>query len=69
MKSSTQTRTIKDKGIIKGKPLVDLLVEKTEMKKELIQLKKSHQNEDRQLELIDQIAKIEKFLSKHRIQK
>lgn len=69
MKSSTQSRTTKDKGIIKSKPLVDLLVEKTEKKKELIQLKKSNIDQERQDELIDQITKIEKFLSKHRIQK
>tara|TARA_R100001443_G_C3353290_1_gene177309 strand:- start:881 stop:1090 length:210 start_codon:yes stop_codon:yes gene_type:complete len=69
MTSSTQTKITKNKGIIKSKPLVDLLVEKTNKKKELIQLKKAHQNEERQLELVDEIASIEKFLSKHRIQK
>jgi hypothetical protein len=69
MTSSTQTKITKNKGIIKSKPLVDLLVEKTNKKKELIQLKKAHQNEERQLELVDEIANIEKFLSKHRIQK
>jgi len=69
MKLSTQNKTTKNKGIIKSKPLVDILVEKTEKKKELIQLKKSHQNEERQLELVEEISAIEKFLSKHRIQK
>ena len=69
MKSSTQTRINKDKGVIKSKPLVDLLVEKTEKKKELIQLKKNQKNQDRQEELIQEIAQIEKFLSRHRIQK
>jgi|TARA_Y100000996_G_C22458941_1_gene617164 hypothetical protein len=69
MTSSTPTNITKNKGIIKSKPLVDLLVEKTNKKKELIQLKKAHQNEERQLVLVDEIASIEKFLSKHRIQK
>jgi len=69
MTSSTQIKTTKNKGIIKSKPLVDLLVEKTEKKKELIQLKKSNLNQDRQDELVKDIAKIENFLSKHRIQK
>ena len=57
MTSSTQTKITKNKGIIKSKPLVDLLVEKTNKKKELIQLKKAHQNEERQLELVDEIAR------------
>ena len=33
MKLSTQNKTTKNKGIIKSKPLVDILVEKTEKKK------------------------------------
>ena len=32
MKLSTQNKTTKNKGIIKSKPLVDILVEKTEKK-------------------------------------
>ena len=68
MTSSTQTNT-KNKGIIKSKSLVDLLVKKTQSKKELILLKKNHENVERQEELIEEISAIEKFLSKHRIQK
>jgi hypothetical protein len=68
MTSSTQTNT-KNKGIIKSKSLVDLLVKKTQSKKELILLKKNHENIERQEELIEEISAIEKFLSKHRIQK
>jgi len=68
MTSSTQTNT-KTKGIIKSKSLVDLLVKKTQSKKELILLKKNHENVERQEELIEEISAIEKFLSKHRIQK
>lgn len=68
MKSSEQI-SIKDKGIIKSKSLVDLLVVKTQSKKELISLKKKHENPERQIELIEEIEKIEKFLSNHRIQK
>ena len=68
MTSSTQTNT-KTKGIIKSKSLVDLLVKKTQSKKELILLKKNHENIERQEELTEEISAIEKFLSKHRIQK
>tara|TARA_B100001059_G_C17507863_1_gene414274 strand:+ start:116 stop:322 length:207 start_codon:yes stop_codon:yes gene_type:complete len=68
MTSSTQTNT-KTKGIIKSKSLVDLLVKKTQSKKELILLKKNHENVERQEELTEEISAIEKFLSKHRIQK
>lgn len=68
MTSSTQTNT-KNKGIIKSKSLVDLLVKKTQSKKELILLKKNHENIERQEELTEEISAIEKFLSKHRIQK
>jgi len=68
MTSSTQNNS-KTKGIIKSKSLVDLLVKKTQSKKELILLKKNHENIERQEELIEEISAIEKFLSKHRIQK
>ena len=68
MKSSVQTNS-KTKGIIKSKSLVDLLVKKTQIKKELIDLKKRHEDEEKQKELTEEISAIEKFLSKHRIQK
>lgn len=68
MTLSTQTNS-KIKGIIKSKSLVDLLVIKTQSKKELILLKKNHENVKRQEELTEEISAIEKFLSKHRIQK
>lgn len=66
MKSSTHSQ---DQGTIKSKSLMDLLSKKVELKKELIVLKKSHQNKEKQEELVESIAKIEKFLSNHRIQK
>ena len=68
MTSSTQTNS-KNKGVIKSKSLVDLLVKKTQSKKELILLKKNHEDTERQKELTEEISAIEKFLSKHRIQK
>ena len=68
MTSSTQTNS-KIKGIIKSKSLVDLLVKKTQSKKELKLLKKNHEDIERQEELTEEISAIEKFLSKHRIQK
>jgi|TARA_B110000902_G_scaffold215157_1_gene247513 hypothetical protein len=61
--------TSKDKGTIKSKSLVELLRHKVDLKKELIALKKLHENEEHQKELSDSIEKIEKFLSQHRIQK
>ena len=48
MKLSTQNK----KGIIKQRPLLDLLNEKVELRKELIQLKKLHESEERQEELL-----------------
>ena len=59
----------KDKGIIKKKPLIEILNKKVELKKELIVLKKLHEDTKKQEELIKSIAKIDHFLSTHRIQK
>tara|TARA_B100001113_G_C20929000_1_gene543479 strand:+ start:115 stop:309 length:195 start_codon:yes stop_codon:yes gene_type:complete len=59
----------KDRGIIKQNSLMDLLNKKVELKKQLISLKKNKQEEELQEELIEAIAEIEDFLSRHRIQK
>jgi len=59
----------KEKGIIKEKSLMDLLNRKVELKKELIVLKKLHEDVTKQEKLEDSIAKIDQFLSTHRIQK
>ena len=65
MKLSTQNK----KGTIKEKPLMDILNQKVELRKELISLKKIHASEERQSELIEKIAEIDEFLSEHKIQK
>ena len=65
MTLSTQNK----KGIIKEKPLMDILNQKVELRKELISLKKEHGSEERQSELIEKIAEIDEFLSEHKIQK
>ena len=65
MKLSTQNK----KGIIKQRPLLDLLNEKVELRKELIQLKKLHESKERQIELQKKLLEIDKFLSTHKIQK
>ena len=59
----------KEKGIIKEKSLMDLLNRKVELKKELIVLKKSHEDTKKQEELLEDIRIIDEFLSTHRIQK
>ena len=59
----------KEKGIIKKKPLIDILNKKVELKKELIVLKKLHEDTKKQEELIEDIRIIDEFLSTHRIQK
>ena len=59
----------KNKGIIKKKPLMDILNRKVELKKELIVLKKLHEDTKKQKELVETIAEIDQFLSTHRIQK
>ena len=61
--------TNKEKGIIKEKSLMSLLNKKVELKKELIVLKKLHEDTKKQEELLKSIAKIDQFLSTHRIQK
>ena len=38
----------KEKGVIKEKPLMDILNRKVELKKELIQLKKDHEDTKKQ---------------------
>ena len=65
MKSSTQNK----KGLIKEKPLMDLLNTKVELRKELILLKKLHESKERQLELLEKIEEINQFLTEHKIQK
>ena len=59
----------KEKGIIKKKSLMDILNRKVELKKELIVLNKLHEDTKKQEELVKSIAKIDRFLSTHRIQK
>ena len=57
------------KGILKEKPLMDILNQKVELRKELILLKKLHESKKRQLELVEKIAEIDDFLKEHKIQK
>ena len=57
------------KGIIKEKPLMDILNRKVYLKKQLIELKKIHKDTKKQEELIEDIKIIDEFLSTHRIQK
>ena len=59
----------KNKGIIKKKSLIDILNRKVELRKELILLKKRHEDTKKQEELIEDIRIIDEFLSTHRIQK
>ena len=66
MKLSTQN---KEKGVIKKKPLMQILSRKVELRKELIVLKKLHEDTKKQKELVESIASIDRFLSTHRIQK
>ena len=68
MKSSTQNKTDK-KGLIKEKPLMELLNRKVELRKELIVLKKLHESKKRQLELLEKIEQIDQFITTHKIQK
>ena len=59
----------KEKGVIKKKPLMQILNRKVELRKELIELKKHHEDTKKQEELIEDIKIIDEFLSSHRIQK
>ena len=63
------TTANKEKGIIKEKSLMGLLNRKVELRKELIVLKILHEDTKKQKELAESIAKIDQFLSTHRIQK
>ena len=65
MTLSTQDK----KGLIKEKPLMDLLNTKVELRKELILLKKLHESKERQLELLEKIEEIDQFITTHKIQK
>ena len=67
MKLSTQNKD--KKGLIKEKPLLELLNMKVELRKELIVLKKLHESKKRQLELLDKIEEIDQFITTHKIQK
>ena len=57
------------KGLIKKKPLMDLLNTKVELRKELILLKKLDESKERQLVLLEKIDEIDQFLADHKIQK
>ena len=59
----------KEKGVIKKKPLMQILNRKVELRQELIELKKHHEDTKKQEELIEDIRIIDKLLSTHRIQK
>ena len=59
----------KEKGLIKKKPLMDILNRKVQLRKELITLKKLHEDTKKQEELTEDIRIIDEFLSTHRIQK
>ena len=48
---------------------MDILNKKVELRKELISLRKKHRDIKKQEELLESIAKIDSFLSTHRIQK
>ena len=48
-------------GILKKKSVMDLLTRKVELRKELIKLKKLHENETRQKELLESIISIDEF--------
>ena len=63
------TKANKNKGIIKKKSLIDILNRKVELRKELILLKKKHEDTKKQEKLVESIAEIDSFLSTHRIQK
>ena len=63
------TTANKEKGIIKKKPLMDILNRKVELRKELIVLKRLHEDTKKQEELTEDIRIIDEFLSTHRIQK
>jgi len=67
MKLSIQNKD--KKGLIKEKPLLDLLNQKVELRKELIVLKKLHESKKRQLELLEKIEEIDQFITTHKIQK
>ena len=60
---------IEKKGLIKEKPLMELLNRKVELRKELIVLKKLHESKKRQLELLEKIEQIDQFITTHKIQK
>ena len=60
---------INKNGILKKKSDMELLNKKVEMKKELISLKKLHENETRQKELLESIISIDEFITHHKIQK
>ena len=67
MKLSIQNKD--KKGLIKEKPLLELLNMKVELRKELIVLKKLHESKKRQLELLEKIEEIDQFITTHKIQK
>ena len=59
----------KTKGIIKKTPLMNILQKKVELKKQLILLKKSKLDTEKQEKLVEEIAEIDSYLSNHKIQK
>ena len=58
-----------DKGVLIGHTVIDILQQKVRLKKELIQLRKLNQNENRQQILEDKISEYDEYLHQHRLQK
>ena len=62
-------KTSLDKGVLIGHTVIDILQQKVKLKKELIHLRKLHQNEERQKLLEGKIEEYDEYLHKHRLQK
>jgi len=59
----------KEKGVLIGHTVIDILQRKVALKKELIHLRKIKKNQDRQDLLESKIVEYDEYLHKHRLQK
>ena len=56
-------------GVLTGNATVDILQRKVTLKKELIHLRKLKVNEDKQIQLQNQIEEYDNLLKQHRLKK
>ena len=65
----SMSNDVNKSGVLTGNATVDILQRKVTLKKELIHLRKLKVNEDKQIQLQNQIEEYDNLLKQHRLKK